>query len=176
MNDEKRNNARPWRMAAVLSLALALGAPALADDSGARFKMMDANNDGMVSAAEHAAAVTRMFGEMDADGDGTVTAAEMDARHAMKKPAKAKEPMTSNDAVMDHGAMHREMSSAEKIARMDTNGDGMLSAAEHDAGARTMFSEMDTDGNGSLSRQELAAGHAKMMQPDKTGETPPKSP
>jgi Ca2+-binding EF-hand superfamily protein len=174
MNDTKRGSIPAWRMATLLSLAL--GAPAFAEDPGAKFKAMDTNNDGMVSAAEHAAAVTSMFGEMDADGDGKVTAAEMDARHAMMKPAKAKEPMTSNDAAMDHGAMHREMSSAEKIAKMDTDGDGMLSSAEHDAGAKTMFSEMDTDGNGSLSRQELAAGHATMMKHDKTGKTPPKSP
>jgi len=59
------------------------------------------------------------------------------------------------------------MSSAEKIAKMDTNGDGMLSAAEHDAGAKKMFSEMDTDGNGSLSREEMAAGHAARMKSDK---------
>lgn len=160
MNDEKRNIPRPWHMAILLSLTLS--APALANDPAAKFKMMDTNNDGTVSAAEHTTAVTKMFGEMDANGDGNVTAAEMDTRHGMKKSAKADKPMTSNDAAMDHGAMHRQKSSAEKIAKMDTNGDGMLSAAEHDAGAKSMFSEMDTDGNGSLSRQELAAGHAKM--------------
>lgn len=163
MNDEKRNTTQLWRMA--IALALASSAPALANDPGAKFKMMDTNSDGMVSATEHAAAVTKMFGEMDANRDGKVTATEMDARHDMKKVAKAKEPMTSNDAAMDHGAMHREKSSAEKIAKMDTNGDGMLSAAEHDAGAKTMFSEMDGDGNGSLSQQELAAGHAMKKSP-----------
>ena len=108
MNGEKRTTTHLWRMAIALSL---LSAPAWANDPGAKFKMMDTNNDGMVSASEHAASVTTMFGEMDANRDGSVTAAEMDARHAMKNSAKAKEPMTSNEAAMDHGAMKHEMCS-----------------------------------------------------------------
>ena len=139
-------------------------------DAGDKFKMMDANADGMVSASEHAAGVTKMFGEMDADGDGTVTAAEMDAKHDRKR-ADAKSNMTSNDAAMDD--MHREMSSSEKIAKMDTNGDGVLSASEHDSGARSMFSQMDTDGNGSLSKQEMAAGHAMMKSEKRDAEKTP---
>lgn len=151
---------------ALMAVCGAMSLAAGANESGDKFKTMDANADGMVSASEHAAAVTKMFGEMDANGDGNVTAAEMDARHAMKQESKAKSDMTSNDAAMDHGTMHREMSSAEKIAKMDTNGDGVLSASEHSSGAQAMFSEMDTDKNGSLSRQEMAAGHA-MMKSDK---------
>ena len=138
--------------------------------AGDKFKMMDANADGMVSASEHAAGVTKMFGEMDANGDGTVTAAEMDAKHDRKKVA-AKGNMTSNDAAMDD--MHREMSSSEKIAKMDTNGDGVMSASEHDSGARSMFSQMDTDGNGSLSKQEMAAGHAMMKSEKRDAERTP---
>lgn len=167
MNNAKRKNTHSWRMGAVLLGALAIAAPALADDPGSKFKMMDSNGDGMVSAEEHAAAVTKMFGEMDTNGDGNVTAAEMDAHHAMKEP-KAKAGMTSNDAAMER----HEMSSADKIAKMDTNGDGMLSAAEHDAGAKAMFSEMDTDGNGSLSRKEMMAGHAAMKAEKHEHKTP----
>jgi Ca2+-binding EF-hand superfamily protein len=142
------------------------------NDAGDKFKMMDANGDGMVSASEHAAAVTKMFSEMDANGDGNVTAAEMDAKHDRK--AAAKSNMTSNDAAMDHDmhGMH-DMKSADKIAKMDTNGDGVLSASEHDSGAQAMFTEMDTDGNGSLSRQEMASGHAMMKSEKKgAGKTP----
>jgi Ca2+-binding EF-hand superfamily protein len=72
---------------------------------------------------------------------------------------------------MDH-EMH-DMKSADKIAKMDTNGDGVLSASEHASGAQAMFSEMDTDGNGSLSRQEMAAGHAMMKSEKKGAEKTP---
>ncbi len=145
--------------------ALALGASAWAGDAGSKFKAMDADGDGAISATEHAAGASKMFGELDANRDGNVTAAELDARHGMKSASASSgmtsndaSAMTSNDAAMDD----RRGKSAEKISALDTNGDGMLSASEHEAGARSKFSEMDTDGNGSLSQQELNAGHDAM--------------
>jgi len=175
MNEKRQGRSMMIRTAAAVLCGVATAA--VAHGPGANFKMMDTNNDGMISEQEHAAAVTKMFGEMDANHDGNVTAAEMDANHPMMKGmAKAGEkgPMTMNDAAMDQGAMHRGMSSADKIAKMDTNGDGMLSSAEHDAGAQAMFTQMDTDGNGSLSRDEMAAGRSKMMKPaDKPAEKTP---
>ena len=140
------------RLCMALLCALAMSAPAWAGNpgTGAKFKAMDSNSDGMVSSTEHAAGVKKMFTEMDANGDGNVTATEMDAKHAMKGD-KAKADTSAG-----------RMSSADKIAKMDTNGDGALSASEHDAGAQSMFSEMDTDGNGSLSSQEMTAGHTAM--------------
>jgi len=128
-------------------------------DMDDKFKTMDSNGDGMISAAEHASAVTSMFAKMDANGDGNVTAAEMDAGMDMK-----------HKGMHDKGGMH-EMSSADKIAKMDTDGNGSLSAAEHDAGAQKMFQEMDTDGNGSLSRQEFNAGHKMKMKDKARSET-----
>jgi Ca2+-binding EF-hand superfamily protein len=55
------------------------------------------------------------------------------------------------------------MSSAEKIKVIDTDGDGKLTAEEHAAGSRQMFSKMDTDGDGKLTAQEMKTGHEKMM-------------
>jgi hypothetical protein len=157
MNEATRKNA--FRMTLLCTAALAATAWA-GGDPGSKFDSMDANKDGMVSAAEHAAAVTTMFGEMDANADGMVSAQEMDARHDTMHAATA-ETRTMNDA-SDYGGggMHHEMTSAEKIASMDTDGDGMLTSAEHDAGAASMFSKMDTDGNGSLSKQEMSVGAA----------------
>ena len=123
---------------------------------GDKFKMMDTNGDGQISSAEHAAAVTKMFGEMDADKDGFVTAAEMDAGHMAKMGAEKGE-MRGHD-----------MKSADKIAKMDKDGDGKLSSAEHDAGAADMFKMMDKDGNGSISQAEMNSGHDKMMSKDKS--------
>lgn len=144
-----------------LQLCLAAGLASVAfgafanHEGGDMFKMMDTNNDGQVSAAEHDAAVTKMFGDMDTNKDGFVTAAEMDARHAA---------MESHE----HGEKHgMEMKSADKIAKMDTDKDGKLSAAEYGAGAKDMFGKMDADGNGMLSRTEMDSGHDKMMSKDK---------
>ena len=126
-------------------LAMTCGAAlAHGPGKGDKFKMMDTDGNGSISSAEHAAGVTKMFTEMDADKDGFVSATEMDARHAAK------------------GDKAMKMSSADKIKSLDTDGDGKLSAAEHDAGAAKMFTDMDGDKDGSLSKAEMDMGHDKM--------------
>jgi Ca2+-binding EF-hand superfamily protein len=126
--------------------------PALANDKGGDFfKTMDTDGDGKISAEEHAAGAKKMFDKMDADKDGKVTAAEMDAYHQQMTGKKAGQT---------------EMSAAEKIKVMDTNGDGTLTEAEYEAGAKTMFDKMDTNRDGSLSKAEMEAGH-KMMKKGK---------
>ncbi len=122
----------------------------------AMFEMMDSNGDGKISADEHAAGAKKMFEKMDADKNGEVTAAEMDAAHD-KMAGKAKT-----------AERKAEMSSAEKIKMVDTNNDGMISAAEHEAGAKMMFDRMDTDHDGYLTKAEFEAGHEKWMKKDRT--------
>jgi Ca2+-binding EF-hand superfamily protein len=113
---------------------------------------MDSNGDGKLSPAEHAAGARAMFVAMDANHDGRVNAAEMDAAQLR------------SGGRMEKGDAAVQMSSAEKIKVIDGNGDGVLTAEEHAAGARGMFETMDTDHDGSLSPSELAAGHAKMLR------------
>jgi hypothetical protein len=55
------------------------------------------------------------------------------------------------------------MSAADKIKAVDSNGDGALTAAEHEAGAKKMFAKMDSNKDGFLSKAELTEGHAKLM-------------
>lgn len=135
-------------MPAMVGALMLVCASAMADDKA---KMMDTDGDGMVSSAEHAAGAKKMFGAMDANADGNVTAAEMDAHKAAKMKDKAGKE-----------GDRPKMTSAEKIREIDTNGDGMISAAEHDAGSQKMFAKMDADGNGSISDAEMKAGHDAM--------------
>jgi len=119
------------------------GQPALAEFDG-----VDANRDGRISAAEHAAAAKKMFRAMDANRDGTVTAAEMDAAYGK---------VTGNKAEQSG------MSGTDKIKVVDRDGDGVLTASEHEAAAKEMFRKMDADRDGYLSREEWTAGHAALM-------------
>lgn len=144
-----------WRYSlAILSVCIFSGATFAADHPSeglvdAQFKAMDTDGDGRLSPDEHAAGAKRMFDAMDADKDGTVTIAEMDAAH---KNVPGKEPKST------------DLSSIEKIKVVDKNGDGLLSAEEHAAGSKRMFSKMDVDRDGFLSRAELTAGHEKMLK------------
>ena len=119
-------------------------------DAEHKFKMMDTNSDGQISRAEHAAGAKQMFTQCDANHDGSVTATEMDAAMVAmgEKPSK------------------EDKSSAEMIAVIDQNGDGKLTAAEHEAGSVKMFGMMDKNNDGSLSKEECDEGH-KMMKKDK---------
>jgi Ca2+-binding EF-hand superfamily protein len=48
------------------------------------------------------------------------------------------------------------------IKEMDTDGDGKLSSAEHDASAASMFAAMDANKDGSLTKAELKDTADKM--------------
>jgi Ca2+-binding EF-hand superfamily protein len=60
-------------------------------------------------------------------------------------------------------AHEKMMGDMGMMKMMDTNHDGMVSAAEHAAYAKMMFDKMDTNHDGMLSQTEMAAG-MKMMQ------------
>ncbi|WP_158611040.1 EF-hand domain-containing protein [Aurantiacibacter spongiae] len=51
---------------------------------------------------------------------------------------------------------------AAMFARMDANGDGVLSQADREARARARFEAMDADGNGAVTFAEMQAHHRDM--------------
>jgi Ca2+-binding EF-hand superfamily protein len=137
----------------MLAFVVAPGAAQANEGGKELFQKMDTDGDGKISRDEHAAGVRRMHEKMDADKDGKVTASEMDAARDKIVGKKGAKEMK--------GKPH--MSAAEKIKVIDTDGDGVLTADEHAAGARTMFEKMDADGDGFLTKTELEAGHDKML-------------
>lgn len=155
----------------VIAGSITLAASAYAGDAekygsgNAEFQMMDTDHDGSVSPGEHAAGAKKMFEKMDADGDGIVTAQEMTAAHKDMPTAHDNEGAseTNPGTASRLGKSDRPKSSASKIKAVDTDGDGSITAAEHEAGAQKMFDRMDKDHNGKLSAAEIQAGHAKML-------------
>ena len=125
-----------------------LPSAAVAGSPDTSFEAMDDNDDGKISPDEHFAAASRMFEKMDSNSDGKVTAAEMTAAHPRVTGKKAQKS---------------DMTAAEKIKMLDTDGDGVLTSEEHAAGARSMFDKMDADKDGYLTKAELKTGHAKFL-------------
>ena len=58
-------------------------------------------------------------------------------------------------------AMDVSKSADHWLAKMDTDGDGMVSRSEHDAFAEKMFHEADTNNDNMLSRDEMLAQKKK---------------
>ena len=141
-----------WLFAGGLLLATL---PAFANDADDKFKLMDTNGDGKISRAEHAAGAQAMFGKMDANADGMVSADEMAAAHGERKSSKLKF-WDKKDK--------EEMSVFENLSIIDTNGDGQISRAEHEAGSDKMFTKMDKNDDGFLSREEFDEGHQAMKK------------
>ena len=135
---------------------VALAGNARGDTASRAFKAMDSDGNGELSAAEHAAAANARFEALDPDRDGHVTEAELQAalykmsERFHKAAGKEQRPV--------------QMSAADRIAKVDTDGDGIMTAEEHAAGAKAMFEAMDADHNGSLTKAELKAGHNKLKQ------------
>jgi Ca2+-binding EF-hand superfamily protein len=156
-----------------------LAAPfALAGDKGDKFQKMDTDGDGRVSRTEHAAGARQMFQVCDADGDGVMTAAELKS-HGKKGHKSDKSKRHSSDGMSqqdekrrhadDHGERHDkgDMSASEKIQHIDTDGDGRVTAAEHNAGTEQMFAKMDANSDGFLTEDEMKAGHKTMKRKDR---------
>ncbi|MCY7312862.1 MAG: hypothetical protein LH491_04360 [Pseudoxanthomonas sp.] len=103
--------------------------------------MADSNQDGAVTAAEHAAHAKAMFERMDANHDGRINATEMDAGQQ---------------------GMHGQ---GDMRAMMDSNHDGTITAAEHTAGASARFARIDANRDGFVSRAEFDASRQAMRTP-----------
>lgn len=123
--------------------------------------MVDTDKDGKVSSAEYLAHSQKMFTRADANKDGKVTAEEMDAAHKAMRKEHGKQAGMEDDDMKRRGMDddHRGWSSTDMIKKMDTDGDGALTLAEHSAGAQRMFSDMDTNKDGSLTDAEMKSAH-----------------
>jgi Ca2+-binding EF-hand superfamily protein len=147
----------------VVGLALATSAYAGGGSGQAELKMMDTDGDGSISSTEHAAGAKKMFGKMDADGDGIVTAQEMGAAHKDMPTAQNDESSRQPTPGTSDAQGRPLKNESAKIKAIDTDGDGAITAAEHEAGSKKMFGKMDKDHNGKLSAAEIQAGHDRMM-------------
>jgi hypothetical protein len=138
-------------------LALLALPAAFAGDDGAKFKLMDTDNDGRVTRAEHTAGAKLMFQQADSNGDGILTAAELAATHNSKADSTARESSSTRGDPM--AAVNE---AADMIKLIDQDGDGKVTRSEHDIGTASMFARMDTNGDGALSAMECDAAHESL--------------
>lgn len=159
---------------------------ALAQDStaprerGAAFFQADANSDGAVTRAEFDASRAARFAQLDTNNDGQLTREERRAergdrgRHGRR--GGGLHMLGRADANNDGNITREEFLArpTEMFARLDANGDGVISAAERperpERGERPNRSERreranpDANGDSQLSQAEFIAAGAGMFQ------------
>ena len=129
-------------MKLVLTVVAFAAALSLAAGAQAQMRSPDANNDGVVTKAEHSAASEARFKRMDMNHDGTIDAGEL---------AKVKAFIGQRAPKM-----------AAAMDRMDTDHDGKISHAEFMAASDFRFGKMDANGDGKIDKAEMDAAKAAM--------------
>jgi Ca2+-binding EF-hand superfamily protein len=113
--------------------------------------IMDVDGDGAISAREHESGSKKVFENMDGNHDGEVTAAEMQSSglstSTAGNPTAASEPAEA------------------RIAAVDRDSDGKLTADEHAAASQEIFGRLDGDRDGSLSQNEIQMGRDMTSTP-----------
>lgn len=110
-------------------------------------KMLDADGNHIVTAAEADTYYTSIFDELDKDKDGSV-----DAKEWAGPTGKSKLDLAT-------GGYSRELRSLKMMGMMDTDGDHKVTKDEFLTYHKTIFAHMDTSGDSELSQQEWVAKH-----------------
>ena len=140
----------PISLVFVATLALASSSAALAAGTQAEFEFIDSNHDGRLSSSEHEVYARMLFDEMDEDpDDDKLTVAEIMANE---------EKFVRHVFTTGNMLGPAELTTLEKIQRLDANQDGVISQTEHANGAAAKFQKMDLNNNGEVSPQEFEAG------------------
>ena len=131
-------------------LLLAAPPAALALATSAEFAFVDSNHDGRISSGEHEVYARLMFDQLDGQpGDDKLTVAEI----------RADEPKFVRHIFVTGNILGpADISTAEKIQRVDANQDGVVSQTEHANAAAAKFQHLDINNNGELSPEEFDAG------------------
>lgn len=101
------------------------------------------------------------FDRMDTNKDGQLSAEERKAGAEAARAAMAERKGGEMADFMPGGGRRGGMMGEKMLARIDTNGDGLISKAENRAAIEARFARMDANGDGTLATDERGKGMGK---------------
>lgn len=133
--------------------------------AGEHFDRMDANKDGKLDAADRSARQAQMFDRLDTDRNGSISRAEFDAHRAGpggRGGPDGDRPMGRHMGGPGgrHGGPDGDMGGM--MLRADANGDHALTKAEFVNAALARFDAADTNKDGTVSVAEHQAARQAM--------------
>jgi hypothetical protein len=135
---------------ALLALAAAFSSAAFAVNTPAEFARLDTNYDLRISSGEYEVFTRAVFDEIDTDpDDDKLTVAEIMANEVK---------FVRFVFTAGHILGPAELTTAEKIQRLDANQDSVVSQTEYADGAAAKFRKWDINNNGELSATEWESG------------------
>ncbi len=130
-----------------------------------RFESTDLNQDGYLSEEERKQARQQrmsdrrsdFFAKADTDGDGSISPEEHAALSGPRGPKSSGVDGERRDKKGKRGGK-RGKGKAERMAEIDTNGDGLLSYQEYMTSAEQRFAKADANGDGIIGPDEGRRG------------------
>jgi Ca2+-binding EF-hand superfamily protein len=151
-----------------VAAAVALGstAPAFAAESKAArhekrvvhmIKRIDLNGDQRISHDEMASALARTFQVVDTNNDGAISASEVSAQKAVFKAYRADAKAMKASGERPPRLMKLPKALKRNFAKVDANGDGVVSKSEISALASKIFKRADRNRDGFISQADIRA-------------------
>lgn len=140
------------------------------------FTKMDVNADGQINAADREAKQKAKFGEMDTDKNGNISEAEFTAAHAARMAERGERGEGKmgrhHQGRGHHGAGKGRHGGGMKMLKMaDANGDKTITKAEMTAAVDAHFAKADTNKDGQISNAEHDAMRSAMRERMKAAAT-----